>query len=141
MKSKIVLALAVISVLAGVVTWAGGKGSVALQGYCPVAYVAMGKAVEGKAAHASEHNGLTYHFLNADAKKMFDETPEKFLPAYDGYCATAVAQDQKLVSDPTIFKVVNGRTYLFSSKQALAMFEKDPGGTIAKADARWAELE
>jgi YHS domain-containing protein len=101
----------------------------------------MEKAVQGKAAHATELNGRTYHFLNADAKKMFEETPEKFLPAYDGYCATAVAQGQKLVSDPTIFKVVNGHTYLFSSKQALAMFEKDPGGTIAKADARWAELE
>ncbi len=101
----------------------------------------MEKAVLGKAAHATEFNGRTYHFLNADAKQMFDQAPEKFLPAYDGYCATAVAQGQKLVSDPTIFKVVNGHTYLFSSRKALDMFEKDPGGTIAMADARWAELE
>jgi YHS domain-containing protein len=141
MKNKSVLILATITVLAGAIAWAGGDGVVALKGYCPVAYVAMEKAVKGKPEFASEHQGQTYHFLNADAKKMFDQAPEKFLPAYDGYCATAVTQGQKLASDPTLFKVVNGRTYLFSSKKAVAMFEKDPAGVIAMADARWVELQ
>jgi YHS domain-containing protein len=141
MKSKRVLVMAAILALVGVVTWAGETAPVALGGYCPVAYVAMDKAVKGKPEHASAYQGRTYRFLNADAKSMFDQAPDKYLPAYGGYCATAVAQGEKLVSDPTIFKVVNGRTYLFSSTKALQMFEKDAAGTIAKADARWAELE
>lgn len=141
MKTKSVFMLAMIAVLAGTVSWAGEDTAVALQGYCPVAYVAMDKAVKGDAAHSSAYQGRTYHFLNADAKQMFNQAPEKFLPAYDGFCATAVTQGQRLASDPTLFKVVNGRTYLFSSRKAVAMFEKDPAGIIAMADTRWAELQ
>lgn len=141
MRDRSFVLLAVLVALTGAVIWAGEAPSVALQGYCPVSYVAMDKAVQGKEAYASEHQGRTYHFANGKGKAMFDEAPDKFLPAYDGYCATAVAQGKKLVSDPTLFRVVDGRTYLFSSAKALKMFDKDPGGTIAKADGRWPELE
>ncbi len=134
------LGLVLLLTVVGAVVWAGEQPELALKGYCPVAYAAMGKAVKGNPAISSTHQGRTYRFLNADAKAMFEQAPEKYLPAYDGNCATAVAQGMKLASDPKLFKVVGGRTYLFSNKQALEMFEKDPAGTIAMADARWQEL-
>jgi YHS domain-containing protein len=109
----------------------------ALGGYCPVAYIAMKTAMKGDPAQRSTYKGQTYLFANADAKKMFDAEPEKYLPAYNGYCATAVAQGMKLASDPKLFAVYKGRTYLFSTAEAKAMFEKDPAGTVAKADANW----
>lgn len=112
----------------------------ALDGYCPVAYVAMSQAVKGDAAYSSEHKGRTYVFANSDAKKMFDAAPEKYVPAYDGWCATAVAQGMKTAPDPKLFSVKDGRAYLFSTAQAKMMFDKDPAGTIAKADAGWAKL-
>lgn len=111
-----------------------------LGGYCPVAYIAMKTAMKGDPGQRSTYKGQTYLFANADAKKMFDAAPEKYLPAYNGYCATAVAQGMKLASDPKIFAVHNGRTYLFSNADAKAMFEKDPAGTIAKADANWPKV-
>lgn len=112
----------------------------ALGGYCPVAYVAMNKAVKGDATYSSERDGHTYLFANGDAKKMFDSAPEKYLPAYEGWCATAVARGMKVASDPKLFSVTNGRAYLFSNAEAKAMFDTDPGGTITKADAGWAKL-
>lgn len=114
---------------------------VALDGYCPVAYVAMNQAMKGDPQHKSAHQGHTYHFANADAKKMFDAAPAKYLPAYEGLCATAVAQGMKLQSDPKLFAVHNGRTYLFSNAEAKTMFEKDKSGIIAKADANWPKLK
>ena len=109
----------------------------ALDGFCPVAYVEMKQAVKGDPKHSSVHEGRTYHFSNAQAKQMFDNAPAKYVPAYDGICATGVAMGMKLKSDPTLFIVHNGKAYLFSEAKAKAMFEKDTAGIIAKADANW----
>ena len=49
----------------------------------------MNQAMKGNPQHKSVHSAKTYHFANADAKKMFDAAPTKYLPAYDGLCATA----------------------------------------------------
>jgi YHS domain-containing protein len=47
----------------------------------------------------------------------------------------------KLQSDPKLFVVRSGRAYLFSNAEAKTMFEKDPSGIIAKADANWPKLK
>lgn len=116
------------------------KKDVEIGGYCPVAYSAMNQAVKGNPQHKSVHQGKTYHLTNAQAKQMFDASPAKFLPKYDGLCATAVAQGMKVDSDPTLFTVHEGQTYLFSNAEAKAMFDQDKAGFIAKADTSWAKL-
>ena len=109
----------------------------ALGGYCPVAYAAMNQAVKGDPRHSSQYAGHSYLFANAEAKQMFDAEPAKYLPAYEGYCATAVAQGMKLESDPQLFTVHDGRTYLFSNAEAKTMFDRDTTGIVAKADSVW----
>jgi YHS domain-containing protein len=113
---------------------------IALDGYCPVAYLAMEKSVEGDSKYSSTYDGKTYYLANADAKKMFDAEPEKYLPKYDGYCATAVAMGKKMESDPKLFSVYIGSTYLFSNKMAKESFDKDPKMTIKNADKNFAAL-
>lgn len=115
------------------------EGEVALGGYCPVAY-AEGMAVKGDPMHASRYKGHTFHFANADAKRMFDAEPGKYVVSYDGFCATAVAIGKKVASDPTLFSVYRGKVYLFANAGAKAAFDKDPAGTIAKADGHWPSL-
>jgi YHS domain-containing protein len=112
-------------------------GDVALGGYCPVAYAAMGKAVKGDPKFASEYEGTTYYLANGKAKKMFDKAPQDYVVAYDGWCATGMAHGMKVESDPTVFVVRDGKTYLFSNEEAEAMFTKDAAGVIAKADENW----
>jgi YHS domain-containing protein len=68
---------------------------VALEGYCPVAYFAVNKPVKGKAEHASTYKNVTYYFVSADAKKAFDAEPEKFVPAYGGWCAFGMSIGDK----------------------------------------------
>ncbi|MPZ21518.1 MAG: YHS domain protein [Luteitalea sp.] len=142
---KLIAAIAGLSVAAFATMAVGAQsspapGEAALGGYCPVAYAMMNKAMKGDPQYASEHDGKTYLLSNDEAKQMFDGSPEKYLPAYEGWCATAVAQGMKLESDPTLFTVYNGRTYLFSKADAKAMFDKDQAGTVAKADANWPKL-
>jgi len=133
--SILVMVLAVGSVYAGDLA-----ETAALDGYCPVAYVAMDMAVKGDPEISLDYDGEHYLFGNADAKKMFEADPSKYDVAYDGYCATAVSMGKKLESDPTLFTVEDGVTYLFSSAEAKQMFDSNPDGVVKKADAQWAKL-
>jgi len=116
------------------------KATKTLNGYCPVAYVAMGKALKGDSKIWSDLDGHRYYFANADAKQMFDAEPTKYQVAYDGFCATAVSMGKKVKSDPKLFTVHEGKTYLFSSADAKKAFDGMPEGVIMKADANWATL-
>ncbi len=100
-----VAAGAVLALAVAVGTYAETKP--AIGAYCPGAYVKMGKAVKGDPRWSSKFN-VTYH----------------------GYCATGVAMGKKIASNPELFTVEKGVTYLFSSAEAKAMFDKDPAGTI-----------
>ena len=117
------------------------KEEAAIDGYCPVAYKKMGKAVKGKPDYAVTHEGETYYLLKAKAQKMFEKNPEKFLPKYDGYCATAIAKGKKVEAKGELFVIHNGQTYLFSSEKAMKMFKNKPNLFIEKADEEFAAMQ
>jgi YHS domain-containing protein len=112
----------------------------ALGGHCPVAYVEMGKAVKGDTDISLDYEGKHYVFANADAKKMFKAEPAKYHVAYDGFCATAMSMGKQFESDPSLFTVDGGVTYLFSSARAKKMFDASPARVIKEADAQWETL-
>ena len=120
------------------------SSGVALEGYCPVAYFAVDKAVRGVPEHASTHEGVSYWFVNAEAKDAFDASPEKFLPAYGGWCAFGMAVSDKFPVDPTRFKIEKGRLLLFlknSGVDALELWNKgDRTELLRKADAHWKKV-
>lgn len=126
-----------IMLLATVAIYAGMKKP-ELNGYCVVAY-SVDKALLGSEEHASDFKGKHYLFVNADAKKAFDKTPDKFIKAiqFKAICATGVALGKKIEAKPEIFTKVGEKVYLFSSSDAKAMFDKDQAEMIKKADANW----
>jgi YHS domain-containing protein len=115
------------------------KEDVALHGYCPVAYFAMGKPIEGDPDLTYTYDGQTFSLANEKAFGMFKKDPAKFAPKYHGYCATATAMGKKMVSDPQEFVIYDEALFLFSSEEAKVMFEKDKKGVAAKADKMWAQ--
>lgn len=136
-----VLALALVTALGAAAALVAGEKELVAGGYCPVAYVKMQKAVKGDPQFRSELGGKTYQFSSAMAKQAFDAEPAKYRIAYDGWCATGVAMGKKIASKPELFSSRDGVTYLFSSDQAKAMFDKDPAMTIAKADEGWSKVK
>ncbi len=132
--------------LAGLVFLSGtlaakDPGAVALDGYCPVCYLAAGKAVKGTSQFKADHKGQTYYFVKQEALDAFKKEPEKFLPAYGGLCAYGMALGKKIESDPTVFTVVDGKIYLNKNKAIGAKFSKDTASFITKADAEWKKVE
>jgi YHS domain-containing protein len=120
------------------------SSGVALEGYCPVAYFAAGKAIQGKPEYASTYDEVTYYFVSADAKQAFDKSPGKFLPAYGGWCAFGMAVNDKFPVDPTNFKIVDGKLLLFLKNKdvdALTLWNKgNDREQTAKADTFWKKV-
>jgi YHS domain-containing protein len=142
MKRSIVsLSMLLVALVVGVGFAEKAAETPALDGYCPVAYVAMNQAVKGDPEISLDYAGKHFVFVNADAKKMFEADPAKYHVAYDGYCATAMSMSKTLASDPTLFTLEQGVTYLFSSTEAKEMFDAAPAGFIEKADTQWASLD
>lgn len=121
---------------------------VAIDGYDPVAYFS-GKPAKGSKDFSSTYEGVTYHFANAKNKKAFDAAPKKYEPAYGGWCAWAMAEENdKVEVDPKSYKIVDGRLMLFykgfwgdTRKQWNEKAAEDGEQTlVTKADKNWAGL-
>ena len=85
---------------------------VALNGYDVVAYFSNEDAVLGTAIHSVEYGGLTWYFSSERNKVRFENTPEQYLPEYDGFCAYGVSQGYLVKSDPRAWSIHNGKLYL-----------------------------
>src|SRR2546428_4990903 len=106
-----------------------------LVGYDPVAYFTDGKPVRGSGYHVTVHDGVTYVFTTEEHKKMFEANPQKYLPAYGGYCAYGVAVGEKFVLDPEAGKIVDGVLYFNLGKDIQKKRAKDISRYIKKEEA------
>lgn len=120
------------------------SSGLALEGYSPVSYFTEGRAVAGKPQHATTFNDVTYYFASADQRKAFDRDPEKYIPAFGGWCAFGMAIQDKFPVDPTNFKIVDGRLLLFLRNQgidALQLWNQgDDAEQMSKAAAHWQKV-
>lgn len=114
---------------------------IALQGHDAVAYQAEEKAVMGSDEFTAEHNGATYKFASAENRDMFTADPEKYAPAYGGFCAFGTTFSKKVPGDPQAFKVVDGKLYINSSPDILMKWEGDIPGNVEKADGIWGDIK
>jgi len=112
-----------------------------LSGYDPVAYFTDGKPVRGSGYHVSVHEGVTYAFASAEHKETFEANPEKYVPAYGGYCAYGMAVRKKFVADPEVWRIVDGKLYVNLDRDIQRTWQKDVPGYIKKAEANWPEIK
>jgi YHS domain-containing protein len=121
-----------INVLAG--------NGVAIHGYDPVAYFVDGGPRKGRPELALDHAGARWLFASEANRERFRAEPQKYLPAYGGYCAYGVAQGYLVKIDPDAWAIVDGRLYLNSDRSVARTWRKDVPGYVAKADANWPGL-
>ena len=114
---------------------------VAVHGYDPVAYFTEQRPVQGSAEFSVVHDGATYRFSSAANLKAFEADPEKYVPAYGGYCAYGVSVGAKFDGDPRLWKIVDGKLYLNLNKDIQKTWEKDIPGNIEKAEEQWPEIK
>jgi YHS domain-containing protein len=87
-------------------------GNGAIDGYDPVAYFREGRAQPGDSSHTHAWNGATWRFASEENRAAFAAEPERYAPAFGGYCAFAVANGYTAKSDPEAFTIAGDRLYL-----------------------------
>ena len=91
------------------------RRGLAIGGYDPVAYFPEGggEPAKGDKKLSLEHRGVTYRFSSQANMELFKASPEKYEPAYGGWCAYAMAKDTYTEPNPKRFSIENGRLLLF----------------------------
>lgn len=117
------------------------SSGLAIQGYDPVAYFTMSKAVEGKKDLSVNYNGVTYRFVSEQNKNEFTRNAARYEPQFGGWCAYAMGKKgEKVEIDPETFKVLNGKLYLFYNKyfnNTLKSWNQDEARLKTQADHNW----
>ena len=115
--------------------------NLAIDGYDPVAYHTVKKAVEGKKAFQHTYNAVTYRFSSQKNLDLFKANPSKYEPAYGGWCAYAMGENNEKVNiDPETFKVTDGVLYLFYNRfftNTLPSWNEEPVKLKKEADKNW----
>jgi hypothetical protein len=89
------------------------KKNIAVEGYDVVSYF-EGKPTLGDGTLRVTFKGVVYRFASQSNLAKFKTNPEKYEPAYGGWCAYAMgASGEKIKVDPETFKILEGKLYLF----------------------------
>ena len=117
----------------------------ALHGYSPVSYREKGAAEPGSPRWAATHRGITYHLADPEQQTAFAADPDRYEPAFGGWCAYGISLGIRWDADPTAFKVVGERLLLFSragDADARELWEREPDerALLARADHYWKSL-
>ncbi len=115
----------------------GGDERVALRGNDPVSYFSASKPAKGDPAIRSEWDGDTYRFSNAANKRAFDADPQKYAPAWSGFCASGTHYALKAAIGAEVFMVYKGRLYLFGSERSRANWLMDADDNIRLGNEYW----
>jgi YHS domain-containing protein len=116
------------------------RDGIALQGYDPVAYFTDGKPVKGDARYQASFRGAVYRFASAAHKQAFEQAPEKYEPAFGGYCGYAASINRLSPISPEFWEIIDGRLVLQHNQKAWDAWHEDRPGNLHKADANWPGL-
>jgi YHS domain-containing protein len=90
------------------------ENGIALREFDPVSYFNSSRPLKGNSKFYNQYKGITYYFANAENVEEFKKSPEKYEPAYGGWCAYTVALNGDRVKiNPVSYKIVDGKLHLF----------------------------
>ncbi|WP_281616436.1 YHS domain-containing (seleno)protein [Flammeovirga sp. SubArs3] len=117
------------------------KGDVAVGGYDPVSYF-ENKVEKGDRHITTVYQGAHYYFVSQKHLEAFKASPQKYSPAYGGWCAYAMgAKGDKVDVNYETYKIQNGRLFLFYNKffsNTLEDWEEEGAERLEKqADKNW----
>ena len=114
--------------------------NVAIKGYDPVAYFKDNKPLQGNESSTFPWHNMTWYFSTKENRDLFAASPEKYAPQFDGYCSWAMTESRKALTDPEVWKIVDGKLYLNCSRAAYEKWITDIPGNIKKANENWLKL-
>jgi YHS domain-containing protein len=116
------------------------ENGLALRGHDAVAYFTEGRPVRGSAEFRHVWQGATWQFASAAHRDRFAAEPERYAPAYGGFCAYAVSENYTAPIDPAAWRIEGGRLFLNYDRSVQRRWERDMQDRIRRGDANWPAL-
>jgi len=113
----------------------------AIKGYDTVAYFTMNKPVMGNPAYTASYKNSIFQFSSAEHRDLFKADSGKYAPQYGSFCAMGVAMGLKFDTDPTAWKIVEGKLYLNLNKDVQTAWLRDVPGNLKTAEKNWPSLK
>ena len=113
----------------------------AISGYDPVAYFTQKAPTKGSDNFAATYKNAIYQFSSAKNRDLFRASPAKYAPQFGGFCAFGVTKGRKFDTDPTAWRVVDGKLYLNLNKDVQKVWLKDVPGYITNANQTWPTIK
>lgn len=118
------------------------KNLLAVEGYDLVSYFTQDNPQQGKEDFSVSWKGARYLFASEENKAIFKKNPDKYLPAYGGWCAYAMVRGKEVDINPKAYHIQQGQLHLFYKTNWVdtqAKWIKDKVTYKAKADQVWAK--
>ena len=119
----------------------------AIGGHDSVAYhrpdsIASNKAIQGNKTWKAEWKGASWLFSSKTDRDLFAANPEKYSPAYNGFCANALSLDEGLFkTDGRHWQIFGNRLYSFyAARGRQRWLAGDYEEYKAVADAAWEKI-
>lgn len=124
------------------------RRGVAIGSHDTVAYHSLtrdphAKAVAGKKSWVVEYLGAKWRFASQESADLFRANPEKYKPAYNGYCANALSIGNGLVkTNGKTWEIFGDQLFLFYAEAGRKRWlsTDDISEFKAVADAEWKRL-
>lgn len=113
----------------------------ALKGYDPVAYFTEGKPTQGKPEFETVFDRTRYRFASAANMARFKADPDKFAPQFAGFCTGAMSRGMKVEANPEIWRIIDGKLYVFAGTRAFDAVQAEPAELIDAAREHWKTAE
>lgn len=114
---------------------------VILAGHDAVAYFTQNKAVKGNQEFTATHQGAIYHFSSAKNRDEFKSNPNKYEPAYGGFCAYGTTFGKKFDIDGKAFEIVDGKLYVNKNLEVYQAWKKDIPKHVLEANGAWGAIK
>ena len=118
-------------------------GNNAIGKHDATAYHSEQTAVKGKKQFVHEWKGAKWHFATQAQRDLFAENPEKYSPAYNGFCSNALSIGKGLVrTNGKVWHIFGDQLHLFYAERGRVRWVEGDYDTLkSQADNAWkAEL-
>lgn len=113
------------------------RRGVLLDGYDVVSYFLQDEPVVGQPQWQTEYRNATLYFSSESNREMFLKSPETYWPQYSGHCANGLSDGHLVRANPLIYRLIDGRLYLFYSWWGKAQWKFDQENQIELATENW----
>ncbi len=115
----------------------GDDSRLMLKGHDPVSYFTLAAPAPGSPAIKANHEGVTYRFASEANRALFVQSPDKYKPQYNGFCANGMVYAIPLGGNHDTYKIIDGRLFMFGGAGSKRYFEMDQERNLKLAESYW----